>query len=209
MRNMPSWWGKSSSKEAKKKSGKESFIDSLHRKFKFSSESRLNSRSGGSRRPCSDAISEKGSRSPLESRSPSPSKQVARTQSFAERTIAQPLPLPGQHPAHVGRTDSGLSISPKPRSEKGSKPLLFLPLPRPRCIGGRPNRTDFDGDMNTGSVSSDSSVDSEDPADSGHRSPQAVDYENGTRTAVGSPSRCAFIYFRCHYATTVYFYVYA
>ncbi|KAL6132039.1 hypothetical protein ACLB2K_070410 [Fragaria x ananassa] len=193
MRNMPSWWGKSSSKEAKKKSGgKESFIDSLHRKFKFSSESRVNSRSGGSRRPCSDALSEKGSRSPLESRSPSPSKQVARTQSFAERSIAQPLPLPGQHPAHVGRTDSGLSISPKPRSQKSSKPSLFLPLPRPRCMGGRPNCTEFDGDMNTGSVSSETSVDSEYPVDSGHRSPQAIDYETGTRTAVGSPSSSTF-----------------
>ncbi|BBG98309.1 Protein kinase superfamily protein [Prunus dulcis] len=134
---MPSWWGKSSSKEAKKKAGKESFIDSLHRKFKFSSESRVNGRSGGSQGHCNDTISEKGCQSPVESRSPSPSKNVSRCQSFAERTNAQPLPLPSLHPAHVGRTDSGISISTKPRSEKGSKPLLFLPLPMPGCIGMR------------------------------------------------------------------------
>lgn len=187
MRNMPSWWGKSSSKEAKKKAGKESFIDSLHRKFKFSSESRVNGRSGGSQRNCNDTLSEKGS--PVESRSPSPSKNVSRCQSFAERTNAQPLPLPGLHPAHVARTDSGISISKKPRSEKGSKPLVFLPLPRPGCIGSRSNPTDLDGDMITASVSSESSVDSDDPADSCHRSPQAIDYDNGTRTAAGSPSR--------------------
>ncbi|PQQ20635.1 mitogen-activated protein kinase kinase kinase YODA-like [Prunus yedoensis var. nudiflora] len=185
---MPSWWGKSSSKEAKKKAGKESFIDSLHRKFKFSSESRVNGRSGGSQGHCNDTISEKGCQSPIESRSPSPSKDVSRCQSFAERTNAQPLPLPGLHPAHVGRTDSGISISAKPRSEKGSKPLLFLPLPMPGCIGSRSNPTDLDGDMVTASVFSESSVDSDDPADSCHRSPQATDYDNGNRTAVGSPS---------------------
>ncbi|TQD82963.1 hypothetical protein C1H46_031473 [Malus baccata] len=184
---MPSWWGKSSSKEAKKKAGKESFIDSLHRKFNFSSESRLNSRSGGSRRNCNDTISEKGCQSPIESISPSPSKNVSRCQSFAERTNAQPLPLPGLHVAHVARTDSGISISTKPRSEKGSKTLSFLPLPRPACIGSRSNRTDVDGDMVTDSVFSESSVDSDDPADSScHRSPQATD-DNGTRTASGSP----------------------
>lgn len=188
MRNMPSWWGKSSSKEAKKKAGKESFIDSLHRKFKFSSESRVNGRSGGSQGHCNDTISEKGCQSPVESRSPSPSKDVSRCQSFAERTNAQPLPLPGLHPAHVGRTDSGISISTKPRSEKGSKPLLFLPLPMPGCIGSRSNPTDLDGDMVTASVFSESSVDSDDPADSCHRSPQATDYDNGNRTAAGSPS---------------------
>ncbi|KAB2598652.1 mitogen-activated protein kinase kinase kinase YODA-like [Pyrus ussuriensis x Pyrus communis] len=187
MRNMPSWWGKSSSKEAKKKAGKESFIDSLHRKFNFSSESRLNSRSGGSRRNCNDTISEKGCQSPIESISPSPSKNVSRCQSFAERTNAQPLPLPGLHVAHVARTDSGISISTKPRLEKGSKPLSFLPLPRPACIGSRSNRTDVDGDMVTDSVFSESSGDSDDPADSScHHSPQATD-DNGTRTAAGSP----------------------
>ncbi|QHO15331.1 Mitogen-activated protein kinase kinase kinase [Arachis hypogaea] len=55
---MPSWW--KSSKETKKKTGKESFIDSLQRKFKSPSEGKLGSRSGGSRKHCDDSISEKG-----------------------------------------------------------------------------------------------------------------------------------------------------
>jgi hypothetical protein len=197
VKNMRSWWGKSSSKDSKKKTSKESksFIDTLHRKFKSSSEGKVSSRSGGSRRHCSDTVSEKGSRSPLESRSPSPSKHVARCQSFAERPNAQPhaqpLPLPGVHPASVVRTDSGIGILTKPRLEKASKP--FLPLPRPGCIGGRPNPADLDGDLVTASVSSGSSIDSDDPADSHHRSPQATDYDAGTRIAAGSPSRCAYI----------------
>lgn len=186
---MPSWWGKSSSKEAKKKTSKESFIDSLHRKFKIPSEGKSNSRSGGSRRHCSDAISELGSQSRAVSRSPSPSNKVARCQSFAERPHAQPLPLPAMHPASIGRTDSGISISPKPRSEKRSKSSLFLPLPRPGCIRGRLNPTDLDGDLVTASVSSESSLDSDDPTDSRSRSPHATDYDNGIRTAASSPPR--------------------
>ncbi|KAK6250611.1 hypothetical protein QUC31_008170 [Theobroma cacao] len=185
---MPSWWGKSSSKEVKKKTSKESFIDTLHRKFKIPSEGKPNSRSGVSRRRCTDTISEKGSQSQAVSRSPSPSKQVSRCQSFAERPLAQPLPLPDLHPAIVGRTDSGISISTKPRQEKGSKSSLFLPLPRPACIRHRPNRNDLDGDFITASVSSECSAESDDPTDSLHRSPQATDYDNGTRTAASSPS---------------------
>lgn len=184
---MPSWWGKSSSKEAKKKTNKESFIDTLHRKFKIPSEGKVSNRSGGSHRRCSDTISEKGSQSRAESRSPSPSKLVSRCQSFVERPNAQPLPLPGRHPASVGRTDSGISISTKQRLEKGSK-SSFLPLPRPRCIGGRPDPTDLDGDF-VASVYSEGSTDSEDAADSHHRSPQATDYDNGTRTAASIFSR--------------------
>lgn len=190
---MRSWWGKSSSKEAKKKTSKESFIDTLHRKFRTPSDSKVSSGSGGSRRQCGDTASEKGTRSPGESRYPSPSKQVSRCQSFSDRPVAQPLaqplPLPGLNPASVGRTDSGISISPKPRCEKGSKPSLFLPLPRPGCIRSRSNPIDLDGDLVTASVSSEGSVDSDDQADSRHLSPQASDYDNGTRTAMGCPSR--------------------
>ncbi|KAG6656092.1 hypothetical protein CIPAW_05G263800 [Carya illinoinensis] len=185
---MPSWWGKSSSKEAKKKTSKESFIDTLHKKFKSSSEGKPSNRSGGSQRHRSDTVSEKGSRSPLESRSPSPSKHVARCQSFAERAHAHPLPLPGVHSACIGRTDSGISISIKPRLEEASKPSLLLPLPRPGCIHGRPNPVDLDGDVVNASVFSESSVDSDDLADSHHRSPQATDCDTGTRGSAGSPS---------------------
>lgn len=190
---MPSWWGKSSSKEAKKKTSKESFIDTLHKKFKSPSEVKASNRSGGSQRHCSDTVSEKGSRSPLDSRSPSPSKHVARCQSFAERAHAHPLPLPGVHSASIGHTDSGISISIKPRLEEASKPSLLLPLPRPGCIHGRLNPVDLDGDVVNASVSSESSVDSNDLADSHHRSPQATDFDTGTRAAAGSPSRCGCI----------------
>ncbi|XVF53568.1 hypothetical protein PTKIN_Ptkin05aG0109000 [Pterospermum kingtungense] len=185
---MPSWWGKSSSKEVKKKTSRESFIDSLHRKFKTPSEGKSNSRSEVPRRRCSDTISEKGSQSRAESRSPSPSKKVSRCQSFAERPHAQPLPLPDLRPAIVGRTDSGIGISRKARPEKGSKSSLFIPLPRPACIRHRPNPNDLDGDYVTASVFSESSAESDDPTDSHHRSPQATDYDNGTRTAASSPS---------------------
>ncbi|OWM79550.1 mitogen-activated protein kinase kinase kinase YODA [Punica granatum] len=183
---MPSLWGKSSSKDAKKKLSKESFIDILHRKFKSPSEAKLNSRSGGSRRHCSDSVSERGSLSRTVSRSPSPSKHVSRCQSFAERPHAQPLPLPGLHPGSVGRTDSGISITVKPRSEKSGK--SFIPLPRPACIRIKANQAEIDGDLITASVSSESSSDSDDPADSSQRSPQATDCDTGATTTACSPS---------------------
>lgn len=185
---MLTWWGKSSSKEAKKKPNKESFIDALQRKFRTLSDSKVSSGSGVCQKQCNDTVSEKGSRSPVESRSPSPSKQVLRCQSFADRPRSQPLPRPG-HPASVSRTDSGINISANTRCERGSKPSLFLPLPRPGCIHSRSNPNDLEGDLVTASVSSESSVNSDDPADSRLLSPQASDYDNGTRTIMGSPSR--------------------
>ncbi|XP_044504608.1 mitogen-activated protein kinase kinase kinase YODA-like isoform X2 [Mangifera indica] len=130
-----------------------------------------------------------GSQSRAESRSTSPSKQVFRCQSFAERTNTQPLPLPGPHPAAVGRTDSEISVLTKPRLGKVSKASLFLPLPKPACIRARANATDLDGDLVTTSFSSEGSIDSDDPADSHHHSPLANDYDNGTRTALSSSSR--------------------
>ncbi|KAL0358943.1 UNVERIFIED_CONTAM: Mitogen-activated protein kinase kinase kinase YODA [Sesamum angustifolium] len=184
---MPSWWGRSSSKEAKKKTTKERFIDTLHKKFK-SPENKSSSRPGGSRRRSSDTVSERGSQSRAESRSPSPSKHVARCQSFAERPQAQPLPLPGLRPANVSRTDSGISESAKPKLEKVSKPSLFLPLPRPACIRQRLEPADLDGEVAVASISSESSIESDDPADSRQRSPLANDYDIGCRTAAGSPS---------------------
>ncbi|KAJ4950764.1 hypothetical protein NE237_027596 [Protea cynaroides] len=184
---MPPWWGKSSSKEVKKKTNKESFIDTLHRKFKIISEEKDNIRPSGSHRQSGDMVSEKGSRSRAPSRSPSQSTQVSRCQSFAERPHAQPLPLPGLHPASMGRTDSGISISMKTRLERCSKPSLCLPLPKPGCIPHRSDVTDVDGDLATASVYSDSSIDSDDPVDSRQLSPRTTDYESGTRTT-SSPS---------------------
>lgn len=186
---MPSWW--KSSKEAKKKPTKESFIDTLHRKFKSPAEVKSPGKSGGSRRHNSDIASEKGSLSQAQSRASSPSKHVSRCQSFAERPLAQPLPLPGVRPANVGRSDSGISPSAKSRVEKASKPSLFLPLPKPACIRHRLDPTDTDGELVFASISSECSIESDDPIDSRQRSPLATDYETGSRTAAGSPSRLA------------------
>lgn len=182
---MPSWWGKSSSKEEKKKVTKESFIDAIHRKFKIGSDE---SRSGGTRRSRNDTVSERGSLSRLPSRSPSPSTHVSRCQSFAERSRAQPLPLPGAHLATLGRTESAISASTKPRFDRGSKPL-FLPLPTPGCVPDRLDTIDAEGDLATASVSSDSSTDSDDPSDSRLLTPLTSDYENGNKSAVTSPTR--------------------
>ncbi|KAK8618104.1 hypothetical protein V6N13_115978 [Hibiscus sabdariffa] len=176
---MPSWWGKSSSKEDKKKASKESFIDAINRKLKITSDEKSTSRSGGSRRSRTAAVLERGSLSRVPSRSPSRSKQVSRCQSFAERPHSQPLPLPAGHHANVLRTNSGIS-------DRGSKQPLFLPLPKPGQFAKKLDRIDGEGDIATASVSRDSSVDSDDPSDS--RSPLTSDYENGQRTAVNSPS---------------------
>lgn len=176
---MRSWWGKSSSKEAKKKPSKESFIDTLQRKLKFPSEGK-----SSSQKQRSDTVSRNQFLSRPVSRSTSPSKHVGRCQSFAERPQAQPLPLPCH--AGVARTESSLA---KPRQGKGAKPLLFLPLPKPGCIQNRLDHPEFDGDLMTASVSSDCSVDSDDPGDSSQRSPLASDCDLGNGTASGSPSR--------------------
>ncbi|XP_051121223.1 mitogen-activated protein kinase kinase kinase YODA-like [Andrographis paniculata] len=171
---MPSWWGKSSSKEAKSKAAKESFIDTIHKKFK-SPETKPSSRSGVLRRRTSDTVSERGSQSRIQSRSPSPSKNVARCQSFAERPQAQPLPLPTRRPANVSRTDSGISESAKPKQEKVSKSSLFRPFSRPSCIRCRPEHTDLHSESAVASVFSEGSDDSDDPIDSQH--------DNGCRAA--------------------------
>ncbi|XP_059661807.1 mitogen-activated protein kinase kinase kinase YODA-like isoform X2 [Cornus florida] len=185
---MPSWWGKFSSKEVKKKENKESFIDTLQRKFKNASEEKCNSRSVGSRRRSSDTISERGSGSHAETQSPLPSTQVSRCQSFAERPHAEPLPLPGVNLTRIGRTNSGTSVSIKPGFNRGSKPSMFLPLPRHGHDLNRPDLTDAEGNLASASVSSDNSIDIDDPSDSRLLSPQASDYENGNKTAMNSPS---------------------
>ncbi|XP_062074346.1 mitogen-activated protein kinase kinase kinase YODA [Humulus lupulus] len=179
---MPSWWGKSSSKEGKKKGNKESFIDTIHRKFKSAPEDKSSSKSGGSRRR-SDTISERGSLSRVPSRSPSPSTQVSRCQSFAERPLAQPLPLPRTQLSSIGRTNSSISTSSKSELDRRSKPLMVFPLPKPVCL------LIAEGDLATASVSSDSSTDSDDPSESRLISPLTSDYENGNKTALNSPSR--------------------
>ncbi|KAL9237322.1 hypothetical protein vseg_011885 [Gypsophila vaccaria] len=181
---MPSWWSKLSSKEAKKKSGDESILKTIRQRFRSPSSVKLDRSSGGSRRHCSDSVSERGFHSRAESRSSSPtlSKHVGRCQSFAGRPLAQPLPHLGLHPASVSRTDSGIIISSKPRTEKMSKSFF------PACIRCRAEPVELDSELPTGSVSSESSVESDDLPESSLRSPQASDLDTGPRTAAGSPS---------------------
>ncbi|XP_020587613.1 mitogen-activated protein kinase kinase kinase YODA isoform X2 [Phalaenopsis equestris] len=173
---MPSWWGKSSSKDAKKKTTRENFIDTLHR-FISSSDQKGTIKSGVGRKRCSDIASEKGSRSRADSRSSSPSTQVSRCQSFADRPIAQPLPLPGLKQA-ISRTSSGINVS-KPILEKRGKPQLVLPMPTPGRVPKRPEMADTDGDLVTASVSSYCSVDSDEATDSRLHSPVGNDFDRG------------------------------
>ncbi|KAF6162224.1 hypothetical protein GIB67_008353 [Kingdonia uniflora] len=186
---MPSWWGKSSSKEVKKKPNKESFIDTLQRKFKAPSEEKASSRTGSSRRRGSDTVSEKGFWSQVESRSPLPSTQVSRCQSFSDRPHPHPLPLPGLHNTRNGRSDSGISL-PRLEFEKCTQPSLLSPYQKKTC--SRPNGPEFvdvDGYLLTASVFSDSSTDNDTAATSCHLSPQTTDCESGSRTVANSPSR--------------------
>lgn len=180
---MPSWWGKSSSKDVKE-TNKESLIDTIQRRLKISSnEDKLNNRSSkGSRRT---NISPKVSLSRAESRSTSPSNQVSRCQSFAKRPQAQPLPLPRVRVISVQPNVSGNDVSRK----QSSRPLSPLPLPKLGDVPNGPYTADVETDIATGSITSESSSDSDDPSDSRLLSPQASDYENGNKTAINSPSR--------------------
>ncbi|XP_072984656.1 mitogen-activated protein kinase kinase kinase YODA-like [Typha latifolia] len=175
---MPSLWGKLSSKDAKKKT-KENFIDTLHR-FISPIAQKENTKSGAVGRRNREARSEKGSLSRAESRSTSPTNQVSRCQSFADRPLSQPLPLPGLHP-RITRASSEVSTS-KPKLEKrGKPPQLLLPLSTPSHIPKRPATMDVDGNLAIASVSSNCSFDSDDPADSQLQSPIGNDIENGHR----------------------------
>lgn len=183
---MPSWWGKLSSKEDKKKASKESLMEALHRKLKASDE-KSNSGLGGSLGRIRDIISRKGSQSRLPSGCPSPSSLVTRCQSFAERSNSQPLPLPGGHRlAEIARCNSNI-MSSGPEYERSSKKSLVLPLPKSRCAPDKSDLLDVEGNFATESVTSDSSIDSDDQSDSRLLSPLTSDYENGNRTAANSP----------------------
>ncbi|KAJ8526933.1 hypothetical protein K7X08_029410 [Anisodus acutangulus] len=184
---MRSWWGKSSSKDARRKSNKESFIDKVNRKLKIFTKEKSSGKSGSSRRRHNAAISVKDSQSRV-SRSPSPSTPVPRCQSFADRTSSQPLPLPEGHSCYVHLLNSNNSASIISLTGEVSKPSLTLPLPTPRYLPHGPVAAGVDRDLPTASVSCDSSSDSDDLTDSQLLSPQTSDCENGSRTALNSPS---------------------
>ncbi|KAK1284741.1 Mitogen-activated protein kinase kinase kinase YODA [Acorus calamus] len=182
---MPSWWGKSAAKNVKKKTRKETFIDTFHRKFRCPSEEKGNVKSGRPQKWSNDTASEMGSQSRAGSRSPSPSTKISCCQSFSDRPLAQPLPLPGGHPASIKCTPSKISVS-RPVLEKRGKPLLFLPLPTPDHIPSRTDPRDIDVDMATASVSSNCSIDSD--SNSRLPSPQGNESENHSRNVVNSNS---------------------
>ncbi|KAL5168053.1 Mitogen-activated protein kinase kinase kinase YODA [Glycine soja] len=172
---MSSWWEKSSSKDVKRKEKRKSIIDTIQRKL---------NKSRGSRRNHSHTNSEKGTTSLVPTTSPSPSTHVSRLQSFAERPLAQPLPLPGTHCSSTNRANSGTSVTSKPQSTWGLKSSLYFPLPKPGCVFNRGEPTDAEEDIATASISSGSSIDSDDQCDSHFLSPLASDSENGNQATV-------------------------
>jgi mitogen-activated protein kinase kinase kinase YODA len=176
---MPPWWGKSSSKETKKRT-KENLIDTLHRFISFS-DPKSPTESKANRRKSNNIVSAKGSQSRAESRATSPSKNVSRCQSFSD--WPQPLPLP--HRPAVTRTASEVGIS-RPLLEKRGKPQLLLPLPAPtNCLLKKPETNEACGtDFPTpASNSSNGSVDSDDPGvGSQLHSPVGINVDNGYRS---------------------------
>ncbi|XP_020215984.1 mitogen-activated protein kinase kinase kinase YODA [Cajanus cajan] len=180
---MPLWWGKSSSKEVKRKENRHCIMDAIQRKL---------NKSRWSRRHRSETISEKGSISLAPSRSPSPTAHVYRCQSFGERPLAQPLPLPlpppKTHLPAANHANYGTRITAKLESSstRGSKSSLYLPLPKPGCVSNRGEPTYAEEDIATASVSSGSSIDSDDQCDSRFLSPLASDCENGNQAIINS-----------------------
>lgn len=183
---MRSWWGKSSSKDVRRKSSKESFIDIINRKLKIFAEEKSSGKSQSSRRRRNDTNLVKDSQSRV-SRSPSPSRPVSRCQVFAGSS-SQPLPLPEGHSSYVHLVNSDNSASRILVTSEVSKSSLTLPLTTPRCLPHGPDAVGVDRDLPTASVSCDSSSDSDDLTDSRLLSPQTSDYENGSRAAFNSPS---------------------
>ncbi|KAJ0778971.1 putative mitogen-activated protein kinase kinase kinase STE-STE11 family [Helianthus annuus] len=181
---MSPWWSKSSSKDPKKKSNGGGIFGSIQRKLKSPSESKQKS----SRKRC-EIASEKGSNS----RASSPSTLVGRSQSFAERPHARPLPLP-ENLSDAARVDSGKRASRSPGVGKGSSPLVLFPLPKPNRVQSAVGHVDAEGDLAMDSDYTDSDTDSDDPPDSRLLSPQASDYETGNKTSANSPtSRVTFV----------------
>lgn len=192
LQDMRTWWGKPSSKEAKRKTNRESIFDTIQRKLKNASEEKHNYKSGGSRKHHHDAISKKGSKSFEPSRSPSPSTHVSRCLSFAESRHCQPLPLPASRLPTVTDANSGIILTPKPEratEDPTSRPSVYFPLPEPGYVSKRLQLADAEGDLATASVFSDSSIDSGDSSDSHLVSPLASDCENGNRATIKSSFR--------------------
>ncbi|AQK54170.1 Putative MAPKKK family protein kinase isoform 1 [Zea mays] len=180
---MPPWWGKSSSKEVKK-TAKENLIDTFQRLIS-SNEQKGSKKSRGSRRHGKDTAGDKGCWSTAQSRSTSPSKEVSRCQSFAaDRPHAQPLPLPKSR-ARVSRSSSDITNSKSTLEKHGKGQLLPLPPIQPKKT---PEATEPVTEVATASVSSNCSIDSDDPGDSRLQIPVGNETENATRITATSSS---------------------
>ena len=171
---MPSWWGKFSSKDVKKKTSKENFIETIQRFINPTGQKGTTKLSGSLRRR-SETDGVKCSQSVVGSRSPSPSKHVSRCQSFSDIPHAHPLPLP-RVPASELISQSSVAITPSPILQKRGKPPLVLPLPSPHSIPNRPDTVYVEAELATASVSSNCSAESEDTPDSRLPSPVANDF---------------------------------
>lgn len=182
---MPTWWGKSSSKDVKKTT-KENLIDTFHRLIS-PNEQKGSTRSKRNCRRDDNAAVEKVCKSTTVSRASSPSKEVSRCQSFSvDRTHAQPLPIPGVRP-RVTHTVADV-IDSKPILEKRGKPPLHLPLPKPDPLCRRPGSSELPSEIVVASVSRNCSADSEGHADSQLQSPVGNDTENSTKVSSNSKS---------------------
>ncbi|URE00847.1 hypothetical protein MUK42_21078 [Musa troglodytarum] len=183
---MPILWGRSSSKDVKKKKKtiKESFIDKLHR---FIGPTEQNGRSKLTIQRRSSETSEKGLISRAESQFTSPSRQVSHSQSFPGKPNAQPLPLP-EVQSGITHTPSEVSIS-KTILEKHGKSQRLLPLPKPHQALKGPDAADLDGDLATASASSNCSIDSDDPCDSQLHSSVGNNFENSDRIVIDNHFR--------------------
>ncbi|CAL0313363.1 unnamed protein product [Lupinus luteus] len=161
---MPSWWGKSSSKEPKRTTNKESIFGTIQRKLRNASEERRNGKSGGSKRHQIKSAIGSGYRSLVSSRSTSPSAPVSRSKSFEERSLhSQLLPLPVCKTSALQREHLYASL-------KGYS-------------------NDKERDIVTTSVSSDNSNNTGDSSDSHIFSHSASDCENGSKANTNSSYR--------------------
>ncbi|ONK63990.1 uncharacterized protein A4U43_C07F20980 [Asparagus officinalis] len=170
---MPSWWGKSSSKDVKKKTRKENFVNTLHR-FMSLTDQKDDARSERSQK-CNISLGrEPQSRVESRAESRSTSAQVSRCQSFADRPPdPQPLPLPRVH-SDIPRIQSRAVVV-KPILEKRGRPQLFLPLPASDCDSRGPHAMEIDVDLGTALFYRNCSNDNDDQADSQLQSPVGID----------------------------------
>lgn len=193
--DMAPWWGKPSSKEAKKnkKTNRESIFDMIQRKLKNVSDEKSSCRLVGFRKHRSGIVSKKGSRSfGPSTRSRSPSRSVSRCLSFADNRYCRPLTVPETSFPTVSNADSGITLTSKLERAVGdptSRPSIYFPLPEPGYITIRGEFTDVEGDIVTASVSSDSSIDSGDSSDSHLVSPLVSDCENRNKATINSSFR--------------------